>query len=93
MPTTVHLSIHLPPTENPMKVELAFRHADNGTSQADLPATERPMTVELTFRHANNGTSQCPLTLYRRSNNAGVSLPTCRQRYISVPTYHLPKIQ
>ena len=68
MPTTVHLSVHLHPTES-------------------------PMTVVLAFRHANNGTSQRPLTLYRKSNDGGVSLPKCRQWYITVRTYYLQKVQ
>ena len=54
MPTTVHLIAHLPPTES-------------------------PMTAELAFRHANDGTSQCPLTSYRKSNDGGISLPTCQR--------------
>ena len=45
-----------------MTVELAFRHANNGTSQCQLTAWGNPMAVELVFRHANNGTSQCQLT-------------------------------
>ena len=42
------------------------------------------MMEELASRHANNGTSQCPLASYRKSNDGGVSLPTCQQRYILV---------
>ena len=68
MPTMVHDSSHLPPTES-------------------------AMTVGLAFRHVSDDTSQCLLTLYKESNDGGVSLPACQQLYISVPTYLLQKVR
>ena len=45
-----------------------------GHLSAHLQATDNPMAVELAFRYANDGKSQCTLTLYRKSNDGGVSL-------------------
>ena len=41
MPKTVHLRGHLPPTDGPVTVELAFRHASNGTSQCTLTSYKK----------------------------------------------------
>ena len=76
-----------------MAVELAFRLAHDSTSHCTPTSYRSPMTAELAFRHANDGTPQRPLTLCRKPNNDGVSLPTCQQRYISVITYLLQKFQ
>ena len=76
-----------------MAVGLAFRHANNGNLSVHLPPTESSIMKELAFQHANNGTSQYPLTSYRKSSDGGVSLPKCRQRYITVRNYSLQEVQ
>ena len=89
MLTTVNLSARLLSTESPMAVGLAFRHAHDSTLIAHLPPTENPMTAELAFRHANDGKSQSTLTSYSKSNDGGVSLPACQQRYVHLSVHLL----
>ena len=88
MPTAIHLSVHLRSTDSPMTVRLASDMPTMVHPSAHLHSSDSPMMTELAFRYANNDTPQCPLTSYRRSNGGGVSLPTYRQRYISVSTYY-----
>ena len=93
MTATVHLGANLLSTEGPMTLELASDMPTMVHLSVHLPAAESPTTVELAFRHVNNGASRCPLASYRKYNDCGVSLPPRQQRYISVSTYPLQKVQ
>ena len=76
-----------------MTVDLAFRMPTTVDLSVYLLSTKSPITTELAFRHSNTGTSLYPLTSYRKSNDGGISLPKCRQRYIIVRTYSLQEVQ
>ena len=70
MPTMVHLSVHLPATESPTTVELAFQRANNGTSQ-----------IQLTYYRRSNGAGVSRLTFQQWYS----SVPTYRLQKVQRP--------
>ena len=76
-----------------MTLELAFRRADNGTSQYPLTSYRKSNDDGVSLLACQRQYISVPTYSLQKVESAGVSLPTCQQQYISVSTYLLQKIQ